>query len=77
MASYIGAGRVKKEDNIDETVGIILLKKVANEVKENETIAYVHANDKEKADYAVQKLQKIIKIDNKKPKELAQIIDII
>lgn len=49
----LGAGRVKKEDNIDKSVGIILNKKIADEVKSGEILAYVHANDEEKGNKAV------------------------
>ena len=33
LSVFLGAGRIKKEDKIDKTVGIVLEKKVGNEVK--------------------------------------------
>ena len=45
-ARKLGAGRLKKEDSIDFTAGIILRKKVADYVKANEIIATLYTNDK-------------------------------
>lgn len=41
----LGAGRKKKEDNIDFSVGIILEKKTGDKVKKGENLAYIYAND--------------------------------
>lgn len=68
IAMELGAGRATKEDVIDLAVGIVLNKKVGEEVKVGDTLAYVHANDKEKGNKAVCDLLKEIEIDpNKKP----------
>lgn len=42
----LGAGRQKKEDNIDHSVGIILNKKVGDELHSGDLIATVYANGK-------------------------------
>lgn len=55
----LGAGRMKKEDIIDNSVGIVLEKKVGDTVKQGEILAYIHANDKEKAEEAVKRLQEV------------------
>ena len=55
----LGAGRVKKEDPIDYTVGIILNKKVGDSVNEGEVLAYIHANDEELGKKAVEDLKKV------------------
>ena len=47
LACSIGAGRVKKEDEIDKAVGIELVKKVASYVKQGEILAYIHLNKEE------------------------------
>ena len=44
----LGAGRVKKEDNVDPKVGIVLNKKIGDKVKRNETLCYIHASDENK-----------------------------
>ena len=46
IAMHLGAGRMKKEDNIDYAVGIELLKKVGCHVEQGEIIAYIYAEFK-------------------------------
>lgn len=62
LACYLGAGRVKKEDEIDANVGIILNKKVGDEVLEGDFLAYICANDEIKLREAENKLLEIYKI---------------
>ena len=64
LACYLGAGRIKKEDKIDANVGIILNKKVGDEVLEGDFLAYICANDEIKLRYAEDKLLEIYKIKN-------------
>ena len=68
---------IKKEDEIDKTVGIVLEKKVGDKVYTGDVIAYIHANDKEKANEAVERIKKIYKIENKIPEIKKPIIKII
>ena len=49
----LGAGRVKKEDDIDKTVGIILNKKTSDKVNAGDVLAFIYANDEEKGKEAV------------------------
>ena len=49
----LGAGRVKKEDSIDKSVGIVLNKKVSNKVKQGDILAFVYANDETKGNQVV------------------------
>lgn len=44
-AVLLGAGRMKKEDHIDPSVGIEVLKKVGDKIEIGETILTIHAND--------------------------------
>ncbi|HHX78497.1 MAG TPA: thymidine phosphorylase [Acholeplasmataceae bacterium] len=44
-ASKLGAGRNKKEDNIDPAVGIKVIAKVGDKVKQDELLAIIYAND--------------------------------
>ena len=55
----LGAGRIRKEDTIDNCVGIVLEKKVGDIVKKGEIVAYIHANDEKKGKEAVKKLQAV------------------
>jgi len=63
LSVFLGAGRQSKEEEIDNQVGIILEKKVGNKVKEGEILAYIHANDKEKSEEAIKKLEEIYVIE--------------
>ena len=49
MSVLLGAGRIKKEDKIDASVGFVFNKKVGDEVKTGETLGYIHANNEQKA----------------------------
>ncbi len=42
LACSLGAGRVKKEDNINHAVGIVLNKTLGDKVNENETLATIY-----------------------------------
>ena len=65
LSVFLGAGRIKKEDKIEEEVGIQLNKKVGERVNKGEVVAYIHANNKEKAEIAVEKLKNIYKLVDK------------
>ena len=73
-AMLLGAGREKKESEIDLSVGIILKKKVGNKVNINEDLAEVYYNDSEKLKVAKNKLFSSFIIGNKKPKKLPLIL---
>ena len=77
LSGKLGAGRVKKEDPIDETVGITLRKKKGDFVKMGEILAYIHASEEEKAKQAVKELQEIYKIQEDKIEKDKTIIDVI
>lgn len=64
-ALVLGAGRETKESVIDLAAGIILNKKVNDEVKKGDVLAYIHANDEAKADEVVGKMTEIIKLSDK------------
>lgn len=62
VACYLGAGRISKEDKIDPSVGIILNKKVGDEVSKYDFLAYVCANDEKKLKEAERRILEIYKI---------------
>lgn len=62
LACYLGAGRVKKEDNIEPNVGIILNKKIGDNVEEKDFLAYICANDEEKLKEAERRILDIFRI---------------
>lgn len=77
ISVYVGAGRVKKEDDIDPQAGIILTKKVGDKVEIGETIAYIHTNDESKIKGATENLLNAFKIAPKPEKPEKIIITII
>lgn len=77
IAMHLGAGRMKKEDDIDYAVGIELLKKVGCHVEQGEIIAYIYAEDEQKGREAVEKLQQTYEIGEQNVEKVADIIEII
>ena len=62
ISVFLGGGRIRKEDEIDSSVGIILNKKIGDNVTPKDIVAYIHANDEEKGIEAVEKLKEIYKL---------------
>ena len=54
------------DDPIDHRVGLIFSKKIGDEVKVGDVLAYVHANEPEKAIECVDKIKEAYVIGNKK-----------
>lgn len=77
LSANLGAGRLKKEDNIDKAVGIILNKKIGDSVEVGDILAHIHSNDNEKGRKAQEELQSIYEITNKNVQPLKYIIDIV
>ncbi len=73
-AMLLGAGREKKESEIDLSVGIILKKKVGSQVNINEDLAEVYYNDSEKLKETKNKLFSSFVIGDKKPQKLPLIL---
>ena len=73
----LGGGRETKESDIDLSVGIVLQKKVGDQVKEGESLAVIHANDPEKAKIAKERFLKAYTIGESAPKERPLIFRII
>ena len=76
IASELGAGRIRKEDEIDYTAGIILNKKVGEKVEKDEIIATLYTN-KEESEIVKQRIEQVIKVSNYKPKKIQTIMEII
>ena len=62
LACYLGAGRVNKDDKIEPDVGIVLNKKVGDEVMANDFLAYICGNDENKVHEAEKRILEIYKI---------------
>lgn len=75
VACNLGAGRIKKEDNIDYAVGIELDKKVGTKVQKGEILGKIHANDTTKLELAKKQVNDIIKISPEYCKKIQTIIE--
>ncbi len=62
LACYLGAGRINKDDKIEPDVGIVLNKKVGDEVMPDDFLAYICANDENKIAEAEKRILEIYKI---------------
>ncbi|MGE5494932.1 MAG: thymidine phosphorylase [Burkholderiales bacterium] len=51
-ASLLGAGRIKKDDSIDLSVGFIMKKRIGDCIIKGDELCEIHANDKDKLEQA-------------------------
>ena len=75
-AMLLGAGRKTKEDQIDYSAGISLVKKIGNKVMTGETIAILHTNKKEIKE-AMDLVRDAYKISENQPAKVKYIYDVI
>lgn len=73
----LGAGRDKKTDPIDYSVGIFLNKKSGEEVKQGDVLYTIYSNDSEKTKIAQNYCEEAIVISNTKPAHKDMIYKII
>jgi pyrimidine-nucleoside phosphorylase len=74
MASLeLGAGRKKKEDDIDPAAGITLKKKIGDSVKKGETLAVGYTNNKQLTDSAIDELKGAFSIIEQETDKLTMI----
>lgn len=73
LTCRLGAGRIRKEDQIDETVGIVFNKKVGDKVEQNDVLAYIHANSLKSLEEE-KNLLEIIKIGEKELKKTINMV---
>ena len=77
IAYYLGAGRMKDEEDINRTAGIILNKKIGESVTVGETLAYVHTDEEDKLNGTTQNLAQAYNITTKKINFKSRILEII
>lgn len=75
-AVMLGAGRTKKDEKIDFSSGIILLKKYGDEVREGDCIAVIYTN-KDNVDDAAKRLLAAYTVSQEKPKKSQLIYEVI
>lgn len=73
----LGGGRLKIGDQIDYAVGVEVLKKIGDEVKANEPVLIIHANDESIANSQIEFLRKSYEFSDKPVKKIKSIIDVI
>ena len=73
----LGAGRLKKEDPIDFSAGIILKKKVGNKVERGEIIAELYTSKEENLDELTKMYMDAITISQENNVDYKLIYDII
>ena len=62
IATLLGAGRLRKEDDVDHAVGIEFLKKTGGEVARGEPVAVVHASSRSRGVRCARLLEEVIEI---------------
>ncbi|MBO5398391.1 MAG: thymidine phosphorylase [Clostridia bacterium] len=77
IARYLGAGRMNKDSEINRTAGIELKKKIGDEVKTGDILAYIHTDDDTKVMGATQNLKDAFKLTTKKVIVKSKVLDII
>ena len=73
----LGGGRNKKEDFIDNTVGIEVCKKIGDSVEIGEPLLYIYSNDESKAKEQIAFLQDSYKCASIDVQKIEEIIDVI
>jgi pyrimidine-nucleoside phosphorylase len=63
----LGAGRTKKEDKIDLSVGIILKKRVGDQVEKGEPLVEIRGNDPLKLNFCQKKIKEAYRIGTEPP----------
>ena len=61
-ASLLGAGRIKKDDSIDLSVGFIMKKRIGDRINRGDKLCEVHANDKYRLEQAKRDISNCITI---------------
>ena len=77
VSCNLGAGRETKEDKIDFTAGVTILKKTGDFVQIGETIAVLHTNLKEKIEKANSDYLEALSIEQNKPENNKLIYEVI
>jgi pyrimidine-nucleoside phosphorylase len=77
IAVYLGAGRMKNENEINRSAGIVLKKKIGDLVTSGEIVAYIHTDDESKVLGATKNLEEAFVITNKKFTPKSKVLEIV
>jgi thymidine phosphorylase len=73
----LGAGRLRKEDDIDHAVGIICLAKRGQRLASGDPIAEIHAATQESAEAGASAVAAAYRIGSEPPQEVPIVLDVI
>lgn len=73
----LGAGREKKGDAIDHAVGIIVHHKVGEKVEKGEVLFTIHANDHQKCQQAIHRLEEAVTFSDTPVPQLPLFYDVV
>lgn len=76
-SQHTGAGRERKEDEIDLSAGIVFCKKRGKEVTKGDIICKIYGNNVKKLEIALEEIQNAVKISKEKPNKTALIKKVI
>ena len=76
-ALRLGAGRSRKEDDIDHAVGVVCLAKRGRPVREGEALAEVHARTEDAASRAVEDISAAYLLGSDPPEERPIVLDVV
>ena len=77
ISSSLGAGRLKKEDKINDKVGIIINKKIGDKVNVGDVLGFIHSDDIEVGNNAVKEMQNCYRFSNEYVEKQKHILGII
>ncbi len=77
LSVELGAGRIKKDDKIDPSVGLVFTVKRGDKISKREVLAEVHAKTEHEADIALKKLSQMITISTSIVRERKPILTAI
>lgn len=77
ISSSLGAGRLKKEDKINDKVGIIINKKIGDKVNFGDVLGFIHSDDIEVGNNAVKEMQNCYEFSDEYVEKQKHILGII
>ena len=77
ISSSLGAGRLKKEDKINDKVGIIINKKIGDKVNVGDVLGFIHSDDIEVGNNAVKEMQNCYECSDEYVEKQKHILGII
>jgi pyrimidine-nucleoside phosphorylase len=74
---HLGAGRLRKEDEIDHAVGVVCRAKRGDRVEQDEPLATVHARDESSGELAAAELQACFRLGPEAPEQRPVVLEIV